>query len=93
VTDGIAFRVLDVTDARVPAVLGSVDTSGTGHRIAAAGALAYVAGSAGVDVVDVSDPATPVVVGSLPGVADARSVAVTGGSAYLAGGTGLGSST
>lgn len=61
------FRVIDIHDPSLPALLGSETFSGTVRDVAAAGELAFVSTAIdGLFVVDVENPAEPSVVGSAP---------------------------
>ena len=83
-TLGGGLDAYDVSDPTDPVLLGSLDASWFGYRIAVSGQYAFVAaGTDGLRVVDVSDPAMPVEVGNAFGGGHVFDVAVSGDYAFL----------
>jgi hypothetical protein len=69
-----------------PAIVGSLNTSGTAYDVVLAGDHAYVAdGYYGLIVMDISDPSVPTLAGDYNTTGQARGVTVEGDYAYVAG--------
>jgi hypothetical protein len=86
---GADFLVLDIEANGLPAILGTVDTSGNAFGVSAEGDFAYVAdGSSGLQIVNVSIPDDSYIVGDVDTPESAKSVDVAGGHAYIADGPG-----
>ncbi|HYK05315.1 MAG TPA: Ig-like domain-containing protein [Thermoanaerobaculia bacterium] len=79
------LQVVDVSDPRLPRIIGSVDTNGNANDVRVLGRYAYIAdGSAGVKIIDVVNPALPVIVGAVDTPGDAFDIVVAGNLAYVA---------
>lgn len=79
------LQVVDVSDGRLPHIVGSADTPGNANDVRVVGDLAYVAdGAAGLQIIDVSTPTAPVLVGSLDTPVFAHDVVVRAGRAFVA---------
>lgn len=82
------LQVVDVTDRRLPHIVGALDTPGNAVDVRAVGNRVYVAdGTAGLQIIDVTNPASPTLLGSLDTAGEALDVVVVGNRAYVAGGT------
>ncbi|MFI0608847.1 MAG: LVIVD repeat-containing protein [Anaerolineae bacterium] len=77
------LRVLDLSDARAPREVGTLDTSSPPRAVVVHGAHAYVATSLGLLVVDVSQPAQPREVARVYGLGSARALALVGDQLYM----------
>lgn len=76
--------IVDVSDPRRPALLGSVDTPHQAWGVALSGSYAYVADmDAGLRIVDISNPALPALRGGIAST-NAYDVALSGSICYLA---------
>ncbi len=81
------LQVLDVSNPKAPAELGSFEAARSGLflGVAVAGKYAYVADKDGtLHVVNVSDPRAPAEVGFCEGVSEPQGIVVAGNHAYLA---------
>ncbi len=79
------LQVVDVTDPRLPRIIGAVDTNGNANDVRVLGRYAYVAdGAAGLKIIDIVNPALPVIAGSVDTPGDAFDVVVVGNLAYIA---------
>jgi ASPM-SPD-2-Hydin domain-containing protein/LVIVD repeat-containing protein len=86
VTDGLnGLAIVDVTDAKAPALLGRAAIDGQARGLALDGHYAYVAaGSAGLVVVDISDLRAPKVIGAARVSGSAIRVDYSEGLAFVA---------
>jgi len=86
VADGsCGLQVVDVSDGRHPALLGTYDTPGSARGVVVADGYAYVADDfMGMEILDVRDGAAPRLVGRYDTPGRAVGVAVGGGRAYVA---------
>jgi hypothetical protein len=81
------LQVVDVTDRRVPRIVGSVDTPGNANDVRVVGNRAYIAdGVAGLRIIDVTNPAGPALLGALDTTGEANDVVIVGNRAYVADG-------
>jgi len=93
VADGLnGLQVLDISNPKNPAIVGSVDTAGWASSIALIGTKIYLTDNwdweeskekIGLRIIDISNPATPVLVGSIDTPGLGLSVYVAGDYAYL----------
>lgn len=81
------LKIVDVTDRRLPRIVGTLDTPGNANDVRVLGNLAYVAdGSAGLQIIDITVPTAPVLRGTYNTAGDALDVALSGTRAYVADG-------
>ena len=81
------LQVVNVSDRRSPAIVGSLDTPGNANDVRIVGNRAYIAdGSAGLQIIDVSSPTNPALIGSVDTPGEAQDVIVSGSRAYVADG-------
>ncbi len=84
---GFGLRAIDTSDPANPALLDSVEATGTPWDVTAVGHVAYVsAREAGVETFDISDPATLTALGRYDTDGTALGVAFAGGVAHVADG-------
>jgi hypothetical protein len=82
---GLGLEVVDVTNKRVPSIVGQVGISDESFQVVTSGQYAYVANAgSGLTIVDVSIPAAPSIVGSIDTPGSAEAVAVAGAYAFVA---------
>jgi hypothetical protein len=79
------IRVLDVSNADQPALLGTFDTPGSAQDVWIVGSYAYVAdGAAGLTIFDISTPQQPVLLSTRQTLGEAAQLQVVDGRAYIA---------
>ena len=82
------FHIVDVSNPRLPAIVGNGSTPGDARGIAQSGSYAYIADNTfGLQLVDVSNPASPSIVGSVDTPGNAEDVAILGSSVFVADGS------
>jgi hypothetical protein len=80
-----SIRVVDVSDADQPVLVGTVDTPGSAYNLQVAGSYLYVAdGSAGLSIFDLSTPHQPALRATHQTQGAALQLHVVDGRAYLA---------
>jgi hypothetical protein len=81
---GRGIQICDISDPRVPAIVGALDTPGTAWDVSVSGHVLYVADDdAGLTIVDISDPHSPSIIGRLDTPYRATGVAAAGDTVYL----------
>ena len=81
------LQVVDVSDRKLPRIVGSLDTPGNANDVRVVGARVYIAdGSAGLQIIDVTNPTSPSLLGAVDTPGEAQDVVVVGTRAYVADG-------
>ena len=81
------LQVVDVSDRKLPRIVGSLDTPGNANDVRIVGNRVYIAdGSAGLQIIDVTNPTSPSLLGAVDTPGEAQDVVVVGTRAYVADG-------
>lgn len=81
------LQVVDVSDRKLPRIIGSLDTPGNANDVRVVGNRVYIAdGSAGLQIIDVTNPTSPSLLGAVDTPGEAQDVMVVGTLAYVADG-------
>lgn len=81
------LQIVDVSDRKLPRIVGSLDTPGNANDVRVVGNRVYIAdGSAGLQIIDVTNPTSPSLLGSVDTPGEAQDVVVVGTRAYVADG-------
>lgn len=85
IADGSAgLKIIDVSNASTPRLIGSYNTSGLAYAVQVVGNTAYIAdGSSGLQVLDITKPSAPVVKGNYDTV-NAQTVQLVDTNAFIA---------
>ncbi|MFT4924819.1 MAG: methionine-rich copper-binding protein CopC [Phenylobacterium sp.] len=82
------LQIVDYTEINTPAIIGSLNTSGTAIDVKVSGQYAYVAdGTAGLRIIDISEPTTPKLVSTADTAGVAQDVVLQNEFAYVADGS------
>jgi hypothetical protein len=76
--------VFDITNPAVIELVATVPTTGFPKDVVVRGCIAYVAGSAGLELFDLNDPSAPAGIDVVPLPSEARMVSLDGNTAFLA---------
>lgn len=83
---GGAFQIIDISNPRMPTLVGTLSFSGDLWAVAVAYPYAYVGSSNALRVVNVSDPAHPALVTTYSTAYPVNDIVIMGSYAYIAGG-------